>query len=593
MNAAEMLGSMAKVLSMTGMAAALQMHAMGAQFLTIQELAPGASPPESTQAWQRFLAPDGTWRVLDIRTTADTASGSIKLPEGHVRWVGVFPGVNPPPDSGGRGYQIVGNLDAPVPAVEELLSLSGASQSVWTAPAGVDVSEGMEWTGFGVEERATEVPESHSRTWIIQPGTKPAGLYSAALWRLPKWPKTASWKLELALSGRGSLKAGLSADLGQGYKDPKSFKSIQLQSEPVKVTLNVPEEWRRAASLRVTLATAADGEVPEVHVSISHAVWRLDTRAAAEAAPPELGVWDWSTDPAKWESLLPIWKRAGINVVQLALPREISVRCQEVLEDITKAGVQIVAVEGDPHMVLPEAKEGILVRHRLLAGLSETVTQGVQYDVEPYLLPGFRLQPKHWYAQWSGLFEAIHQSAAAPVEAVVPFWLIHQPEGPALLEKLKSSSQRIVVMNYRSASFEAASWGAAWLEWGAIHQHPVALAVECGPVSDVPITTFRSAPEGCLWVAPWEAHGTLAVLFDTPVTSPSETGHIYEETSRSIIPGNRTTLQGESPERVREVLTELNRLAAAMQLPKKQRPRLLLHEPSAGVLEELSATKPW
>lgn len=569
------------------LAYALLMSGAEAQFLSLQELAARPEAVQELAAWQKFLTPEGRWQILEIRQTA--ADNAIELPPGKIKWAGLLPAAEPR-STKQAGYQMTGDIQAPVPAVEELSPLPAGGETVWTAPPGADVCPGMAWTGFGVEERVQPKPEESPLDWAIQPGKKPAGLYGASLWRLPVWPRAESWTLKLTLKGRGRLSAGLSADLGQGHSDPPSFSTFDLQETASTITLRVPEKWKQAASLKITLAAAS---AEAMQISLLNAVWLPSGQKPARPRPPELGVWDWSTAPDRWKSLLPLWQKAGLDVVQLALPREMPPPSQEAWKQIQQAGLQIIAVEGDPHMVLPEAREAVLNRHRQLGSRTGGMLSAVQYDVEPYLLPGFRLQPRRWYAQWGGLFEAIHQTATVPAEAVVPFWLIQQPEGPRLLEKLKKTTSRIVVMNYRSATFEAVSWGAAWLEWSALHQHPVALAVECGPVADVPVTTFRQAREGPLWVAPWKGHGTLAVLFDNPIQDPSQTGQVYALTAQSVVPGARTTLQGQNPARVREILAELNRLAAAMQLPERLRPRLLLHEPDAAVLEELSATKPW
>jgi hypothetical protein len=548
------------------------------QRLSLRELPVGESPAPALAPWQRSLTPTGGWKVLAV--TPDSSTDSLEVPAGSVIWAGIFPETLA--KSAASGLQIVGDIAAPVPMVEELTPLKQDAPSL-ILPPGLNLAQQMQWTAFGVEERVTAKDEADNTRWSMAVGKKPSGLYSATLWRLPRWPKGAAWKVSLTLSGQGRVQVGLSADTGKGHGDPRILDDLSLTAQDSTHSWQIPDEWLRARSLRLSLLSVSDQPV-EVHIPSITAVPQTGKREEPSAGFP-LGVWDWSADPTRWTRLQPLWKQAGIRVLQLALPREAEPSL-ETLKQLQKDGFYLTAVEGDPHMILPEAQPAVLTRHQALAAWKGQGLDAVQYDVEPYLLPGFRLQPEAWHRQWASLYQKLSTAGKIPVEAVVPFWLLQQKQGPALLEKLASTSRRIVVMNYRSDVVEAAAWGSAWLEWGAQHRLPISLAIECGPIADVPLRTFRTAPSGRLWVAPWPGQGTAVVLY-TDAVAPGPQALTLAEVRQSLIPGSRTTLKGQPPEAVAQLLRSLQEVARQMKLPTAVQPQFLLHEPEEALLKHL------
>ncbi|MEN3940436.1 hypothetical protein WJU23_04010 [Prosthecobacter sp. SYSU 5D2] len=551
--------------------------------LSLRELPLGERPPAALAPWQRMLTPSGVWRVLEV--SHGRTPGSLDIPAGTILWAGVYP--ESLVESVASGLQIIGDIAAPVPVVEELTPLKQDAQSL-TVPPGLNLARLMQWTAFGVEERVRAEDEADNTRWSMAVGRKPGGLYSSALWRLPRWPEGAAWKISVTLSGQGSVQVGLSADIGKGHGDPLILDDLSLTAQGSTHTWQIPAKWLQARSLRLSLLSHSDQsvavQIPSV-IATPQPGKRQETAAACR-----LGIWDWSADPARWMRLQPLWKQAGIHVLQLALPRQAE-GCLESLKQLQNDGFHLTAVEGDPYMILPEALPAVLARHQTLAGWKGQGLDAVQYDVEPYLLPGFRLQPEAWYHQWAGLYQQISTLGKIPVEAVVPFWLLQQKEGPALLEKLARTSHRIVVMNYRSDVVEAAAWGTAWLEWGAKHRLPVSLAIECGPIPDVQLRTFRTAPSGRLWVSPWPGQGTAVILYADAV-APGEDAQTLAEVRQSLVPGARTTLKGQPPEAVAEMLRSLQDVARQMKLPAAMQPEFLLHEPEEALLNYLGEKTP-
>lgn len=561
--------------------------AQDALSLRWQTLPMGENPPAALQPWQRYLTPDGHWRVLEIGTNQNDPA-ALRLPAGKLRWAGVFP--EDMAKAAGGGVQIIGDLATATPAVEEV-SLLKQPDTLLPVPVGMNLAGRMHWTPFGVEERVTPRDETSARQgWIMKPGKSPAGLYSAAAWRLPRWPRKVQWKLEVTLQGRGKIQVGVSGETAQGFKDPQTLKEVELGPEPQVLSWRMSEALAQANSLRLSLVSAPG---IDTELQVDRVIWSLEgeaTEPVALALPKDLGVWDWSTKPEQWRRLQPLWQKAGITVAQLALPRFADVTPPAFVQDLQflrETGLRIVAVEGDPHMILPPERPAVLAQHQRLAALQGRYLDAIQYDVEPYLLPGFRLQAERWHQDWLELYQALARSSEAPVEAVVPFWLLGQKPGAELLQKLAGSTRRVVVMNYRSDPVEAAAWGTAWLEWSAQQRCPVALAIECGPIADVNVSTFRAAETGKLWVGSWPGRGTVVALFEDDVIATGE-ARTLALTREGVVAGSRTTLRGRDPQEVVALVQQLNTLATHLKLPEALQPRLLLHEPSEAVLQALA-----
>ncbi len=551
--------------------------AQNAQHLRWQAPGPNGPAPE---AWQRSLRPDGSERHLSVAAGA-AAGEALALPSGRVRWAGVFPdalaGLAP------RGLQWIGDLDAEPPRLEELTALAAPSACL-SAPPGRDLAAHMDWTPFGIEERVAALQPDSTLAWRVAPGQRPAGVYSARAWRLPT-RAARDWQLELTLRGQGTLRLGLTPETRTGFGDPESLHELSLTPEARTHRLPLPPVLAAAKALRVSLVAGGDS----AEFTLESLRWLpAPQKAAAAPADLSLGVWDWSANPSRWLELRPLWKEAGVRVLQLALPRhaeEGPPPYLKTLQTLREDGFEVVAVEGDPHMVLPNTAPAVHTQHRRLAQWPELAS--VQYDVEPYLLPGFALQPDRWYQAWGGLYASLAGLAPKPLEAVVPFWLLQEPHGPALLDGFARHCQRVVVMNYRSDPVEALAWATAWLEWSQSHRLPVGLAIECGPVPDSPRTIFHQAERGRLWVSPWPGQGTAVVLFEDPVAPATETECVAEVTRRDIVPGVRTSMAAVPPREVRALLEALRSTAASLQLPASLAPRLLLHEPSVELLREL------
>lgn len=553
------------------------------QTLVLEKLPPGESPPSTLPKWQSFLTPEGQWRIFKM---TDGQSAGWSIPSGRILWAGIL--TEEAGQEAKSGLMMIGQLTEAEAAIEEVVAVR-SKPGKFVVPVGQNLAKYLEWTPFGIEERVTFCQEEDPSCWQMQRGTKPAGIYSALPWRLPKWPVSSDWTLSIRLQGTGRVEVGLSVDFGKGAGEPQILSSVKLTDQAQRQQWKIPQKWLKAESLRLTLAgePSLDTQV-QIQEILCEPV--LPTKQRLAEVPLKLGVWDWSTQPSLWKEKQELWKKAKVSVLQLALPRawqdaEISAQIQKLQSD----GFEIKIVEGDPHMVLPDEQASVINKNKLLNEHFQRSFDAVQYDVEPYILPGFRSESERWYRQWSGLFQQLHSKDRASVEAVVPFWLLNQPQGPSFLRELAKSVSRVVVMNYRTDHVESTSWASAWLEWSAESGCAVSLALECGPIPDLPLRLFKPAETGHLWVQPCPGLGTLAVYYADKVGRDPELPDalIMNEIRQTSVPGQRTTWHDRPAEDVLAMLEELRLLATRMKLPTRVQPEFLLHEPSADLIRFL------
>ena len=279
--------------------------------------------------------------------------------------------------------------------------------------------------------------------------------------------------------------------------------------------------------------------------------------------------WDWSTQTASWEKHGSAWSELAV-----AYPRDLST-----LPDAAKPrSARWVAIEGDPAMILEAERDPLVARISALTELPPAWRpDGIQLDIEPYLLPGYSQHPAYWNGQWKLTLEAAHQAAKGlPLEAVLPWWLLQSEAGRAFLDGLPGSVEGVVVMNYRTDPMAALQTASAWREWGARVGLPVAIGCELGPLPSESIQRLDPAESGPLWMVELPELGTLALWFDGPVGS--ETG------GRVYAPGGppRARAGGVSFHDRPDAALPWLRAMAALPASQPEQPRpLYLHEPPA------------
>jgi hypothetical protein len=155
-------------------------------------------------------------------------------------------------------------------------------------------------------------------------------------------------------------------------------------------------------------------------------------------------------------------------------------------------------------MVLPERQAALARMVLAYAAYNASVPAdarlaGLQFDVEPYLLPDDELVKRgtdntDWDARYLAMARTLRDAAGGlHLELVVPFWWDGKT---ALLDGLAPLADALVVMDYRTDPAQVTSFAVPFLDWGARHGRQVRIALEAGPIAPETQRRYARAASG-------------------------------------------------------------------------------------------------
>ena len=354
-------------------------------------------------------------------------------------------------------------------------------------------------------------------------------------------------EFELLVSDQAHLKA----------EEPVSVGSLSATAEWSEHDFLLPAAGWHAEDLRgVTIAC------PEVRGTLELASLEL-ILADHPGEPAAPAIWVWA--PARWQEqardLLQQVKSVGAGelfvtvplVDENCVPGTCMVANAELLArflvQAQLAGIRVWAVSGDPKAMLSEDRQAWLGRATAYAEFNRNEPvgarlAGVQYDIEPYLLPGYKLAPQSWNRAWLDLLEQLHAAGAGlPVDVVVPRWFGQVADSPSsLLESLVPMVERLTVMDYRTDQEAVLHAAIPFLEWGRRNDRKVRIALEAGPLADEEVQRYVPAASGQLWIGVVGDH-PVYVLLRNPVTATAG-GKLFALQGRHAAAAGNTSFLG-------------------------------------------------
>jgi hypothetical protein len=332
---------------------------------------------------------------------------------------------------------------------------------------------------FGIEERVRVEHGGGKLRLKCAAGRRAAGVLLEGPWQLP----LADLQLQASYTASGafSLEAADAASIAK--ESAHALGEMAAGTAARNALLPLPAALDRAGWRQFVLLC------PENAASLA-----LESLALVPAAarPTARAAWIW--ERAQWqdegEALLAWAGREGIRELFIVVPldgpqvRE-PARLAAFVRRAGAAGIAVTSVEGDPHMVLPAQRAATVDRVRAYAAYNRAAAPGerlraMQFDVEPYLLPGHVLAPGERDREFLAMAHALHaQAGGTRLEFVVPFWWGDKRE---LLASLAGAADGLAVMDYRTDPGDIIRFAMPFLDWGAAHGKRVHIALEAGPV---------------------------------------------------------------------------------------------------------------
>ena len=336
-------------------------------------------------------------------------------------------------------------------------------------------------------------------TLSCRAGAQSAGFavdYPAAL------PPIPGLALVVTAHGDGGFVVA-AADAAARQRDaPVQLLTLPRSAATRSVRAIVPAALDRASALSWSvLCPARGGTLVLTRLS-------LEVAPSAASATRQRSAWAWQ--PELWRdrpaALLDRLGQFGIDRVFVSVTMandRVVTRADALAAFIRSAaarGVAVWAVEGDPYAVLPSERAKFLGRAAALAAFNRAQPagarlRGVQFDIEPYLVPGYALAPDRWLAGYLDMLAALGAAARMPVEAAIPFWFPIDRWG----ERLAGVVGSVALMDYRTHLDDIERYAAPVLAWGTVYHRAVHIGLEFGPLGGEERQLFRRAPQGQLW----------------------------------------------------------------------------------------------
>lgn len=416
-------------------------------------------------------------------------------------------------------------------------------------PLRANLLERVQARAFGVEERVRIQLDKGRLRIECGAGARPAGVLLSGPWFLPRA------RLRLAVSYAGGAGFTLqAADAAHAERETAlalgALPARAGAADPLRLALPQtlsPADWRHFVL-----------QCPAQASSLAIDTLAIEPDPAAGVKPAARAAWVWQA--ADWREHGPgllDWAAAhAVRDLFITVPfRNEAVREPGALAAFIRAagrrGIRVLSVDGDPHMVLPDHQAALARMVRAYAAYNAGVEPaarlaGLQFDVEPYLLPEYGAGKADWDARYLAMARTLRTAAGSlHLELVVPFWWDGKT---ALLDGLAPLVDALAVMDYRTDPAQLMEFAVPFLDWGARHRKQVRIALEAGEIA--PETQRRyvradAGEAGPLLRLRADGQQVLVLLRD-PVAA-GEAGEVFRLQSTREIDGSATTFHKDKP----------------------------------------------
>jgi len=515
-----------------------------------------------------FNTTDGatkTLRLEDHETAASCATSVLPISAGEVHWFTLLNGSQAAQIGQAQAVSLQGVQRDKHFAGEVTLDtgLSAPPKpEFW--PLYLDLRDQLDITAFGQEERATLERNETGLKFRCLAGHQPAGFVFH--FGLNMLPPLQGVQLNLTQRSDGRFIWNSSNIAAANHSDPLPLAELQAGAEwrtqsidlaPMLLPHNQSDSW--------TLLC------PKTQANLTINNIQLTAPAGAKRGR---ATWLWRE--ATWQQAQPaLWKQLrelNITTLYITIPLVADLtsvaEAQAVRAFVTHAGKQgiaVWAVAGDPQAVLASERESWLKRAKAYAAYNRDADKsarlkGVQYDIEPYLAPGYAEAPEVWKRAYVDTLAALHKVSPLPLEVAVPVWWAGETlKDKLLLEAMAPWVDSVAVMDYRTDPWRIQQQVIPFLAWGIKHGKQVHVALEAGPVGDETRLAFRRSESGELWAAS-VGDTTLLLRLGAPAVNPH--GATFTLTRESIVTGEAVSFHGQKGE-MAEKLPQLERALGA------------------------------
>jgi len=217
--------------------------------------------------------------------------------------------------------------------------------------------------------------------------------------------------------------------------------------------------------------------------------FRRKTPPSRQGLPVRKETWAWRSAEVK----PPVLKRWGIRRLYLQIGENFSADVLRLKRE--NPGLELYALDGSPEDI--NRYEKVI---RKLNRLPLNRIQGIQLDVEPYLLPEYLVRPQEVMRRYLDLLRRVGgwcHERNLPLSVAVPFWFGSFRLGEkSLAREIFRYADEAVLMSYRSDPAKVLEISEDFLRFGELLRRRVSIGVELLPVPDEEHIVYRAGPAG-------------------------------------------------------------------------------------------------
>lgn len=497
--------------------------------------------------------------AIDTAPNGDALIATVTRPDGSELRVGVSETV--PPDNcmrqalpfSAKEIEAIRPVDARIAAADRLIVTGNAIPSGFSIstvesaqasasaarsimPFYINMLPKMQFKAYGVEERVQAVMEQDRLIVSCGPGQRPAGVLLMQNWAMPE----TQAEIQLHGSGNGSFELHAADE----------ERTARESTVPLGVMdARMRQTWRfTPGAPRFDVRTWRSFSIacPNEAATLTLERLQLLPKKVAGDRPRATWVWNQAMWQQKADSVFVQAKRHNVKIVFLSIPVQDarvlqSAELSSFIRRATENNIQVWAVDGDPRMVLPSeqasaANRVVAYRNYNAEVAPDERIAGVQFDVEPYLLPGYDLAENDWNVRYVELVSALKQGAGPmPLEMVVPYWWGDKKD---LLQSIAPHVSGIVVMDYRTREEDVLRFAMPFLHWGDEYKKTVRIALEAGPIEGETVRQYVRAERGEL---SFVSVGDISVALLARQPYAGYGNPVYRFASSSELDGSATT----------------------------------------------------
>lgn len=464
---------------------------------------------------------------------------SLPVAVGELLWSGVIA-----PETGlsgqDSGYLLQGLLNSRTQvSVSEVSALGGGERNETRRLSyGVNLLASSSSLVFGREERASWTPDSGL---TCRAGSSPAGVQ---FFDSGSWPDAADAQLFVEAQGSGQFPVAVSDETRIEAEAPLLIGQLSLgtASDSLPHRLELPPSESPWQALTI-LCPDSEAHLSLAQISVMPGTSGLEP--AGDAGESTRSAWLWS--PQLWQNdtdqLWEITTEQDLSEVYLTIPvgedgRLPVERLDTFLLAAQERGITVWPVIGDRRDVMNAnwaALQNRITSYARFNASTETTgkLEGVQLDIEPYLISGFELSPAYWREQYIETIEFARASVgpSVDIDLVVPVWWGSHPDfGEAFLDRLAPYQVSLTIMNYRTDVQQLILGAEPFVAWGQRHDRQVSIGLEAGSIGDEQQHLYRpNEAAGHLWQFQIGEHTVLAMFSEELSALPGTAFERYQE----------------------------------------------------------------